>query len=103
AHARRLPLRLQAAAFHPIAYAMKWLVMRPIHFVVSQPSTERVFGHTPHETPFGDYEAYPPDADEWSSHPRGARLPVTYERKDAHYRRAKAEGFRARSAYKLAE
>jgi 23S rRNA (uridine2552-2'-O)-methyltransferase len=28
---------------------------------------------------------------------------VTYERKDAHYRRAKAEGFRARSAYKLAE
>jgi 23S rRNA (uridine2552-2'-O)-methyltransferase len=28
---------------------------------------------------------------------------VNYERKDAHYRRAKAEGFRARSAYKLAE
>jgi 23S rRNA (uridine2552-2'-O)-methyltransferase len=28
---------------------------------------------------------------------------VRYERKDAHYRRAKAEGFRARSAYKLAE
>jgi 23S rRNA (uridine2552-2'-O)-methyltransferase len=28
---------------------------------------------------------------------------VKYERKDAHYRRAKAEGFRARSAYKLAD
>jgi 23S rRNA (uridine2552-2'-O)-methyltransferase len=28
---------------------------------------------------------------------------VTYQRKDAHYRRAKAQGFRARSAYKLAE
>lgn len=28
---------------------------------------------------------------------------MSYERKDAHYRRAKAEGFRARSAYKLAE
>lgn len=28
---------------------------------------------------------------------------MTYKRKDAHYRRAKAEGFRARSAYKLAE
>jgi len=28
---------------------------------------------------------------------------VRYERKDAPYRRAKAEGFRARSAYKLAE
>jgi 23S rRNA (uridine2552-2'-O)-methyltransferase len=28
---------------------------------------------------------------------------LSYERKDAHYRRAKAEGFRARSAYKLVE
>jgi 23S rRNA (uridine2552-2'-O)-methyltransferase len=28
---------------------------------------------------------------------------VTYQRKDAHYRRAKAEGLRARSAFKLAE
>jgi 23S rRNA (uridine2552-2'-O)-methyltransferase len=28
---------------------------------------------------------------------------VKYERKDAHYRRAKAQGFRARSAFKLAE
>jgi 23S rRNA (uridine2552-2'-O)-methyltransferase len=28
---------------------------------------------------------------------------VTYERKDAHYRRARAEGYRARSIYKLAE
>jgi 23S rRNA (uridine2552-2'-O)-methyltransferase len=28
---------------------------------------------------------------------------VRYERKDAHYRRAKAAGYRARSAYKLAE
>jgi len=28
---------------------------------------------------------------------------VTYRRKDAYYRRAKSEGYRARSAYKLAE
>jgi 23S rRNA (uridine2552-2'-O)-methyltransferase len=28
---------------------------------------------------------------------------VAYERKDAHYRRAKAAGYRARSAYKLIE
>lgn len=58
------PLRLAAYAIHPIGFAIEWLVMRPIHFVVSQPSTERVFGHTPHETPFGDYAAYQPDADE---------------------------------------
>jgi len=28
---------------------------------------------------------------------------VTYQRKDAHYRRARAEGYRARSVYKLGE
>ena len=28
---------------------------------------------------------------------------MTYERKDAHYKRARAEGYRARSVYKLAE
>ncbi len=58
------PLRLVAYAMNPIGYALEWMVMRPIHFVVSQPSTERVFGHTPHETPFGDYEPYQPDLDE---------------------------------------
>jgi hypothetical protein len=58
------PLRLVAYAIHPIGYGLEWLVTRPIHFLVSQPSTERIFGHTPHETPFGDYESYQPDADE---------------------------------------
>jgi len=58
------PLRLVAYGVHPIGYAIEWLVMRPIHFVVSQRNLERVFGHTPHETPFGDYEAYRPDEDE---------------------------------------
>lgn len=52
------PLRLAAYAIHPIGYAIEWAVMRPIHFVVSQPNLERIFGHTPHETPFGDYESY---------------------------------------------
>ncbi len=58
------PLRLVAYAVNPVGYALEWLVMRPIHFAVSQPSTERVFGHTPHEDPFGDYAAYAPEADE---------------------------------------
>jgi hypothetical protein len=58
------PLRLIAYAVHPVGYAIEWLAMRPIHFLVSQPQTERVFGHTPHETPFGDYESYQPDDDE---------------------------------------
>lgn len=58
------PLRLIAYAVNPVGFAIEWMVMRPIHFVVSQPSTERVFGHTPHESPFGDYESDRPDADE---------------------------------------
>ena len=58
------PLRLIAYAVHPIGYGIEWLVMRPIHFLVSQPNLEKITGHTPHETPFGDYQAYQPDADE---------------------------------------
>jgi hypothetical protein len=56
------PLRLVAYALHPVGFALEWLVMRPIHFVVSQPKLERVFGHVPHEVPFGDYEPYQPEA-----------------------------------------
>jgi len=57
------PLRLAGYALNPVGYAIEWMVMRPIHFVVSQRKTERIFGHTPHETPFGDYRAYTPDED----------------------------------------
>ena len=46
------PLRLVAYLLHPIGFATEWLVMRPIHFAVSQPQLERVFGHVPHEDPF---------------------------------------------------
>ena len=46
------PLRLIAYAVNPLGYGLEWLVMRPIHFVVSQPQLERVFGHGPHEDPF---------------------------------------------------
>ena len=54
------PLRLAAYAVNPAGFAIEWLVMRPIHFVVSQPALERIFGHRPHESPFGGYEPYQP-------------------------------------------
>ena len=41
-----------AYLIHPIGFATEWLIMRPIHFAVSQPQLERVFGHVPHEDPF---------------------------------------------------
>lgn len=55
------PLRLVAYAVNPIGWSVEWLVLRPIHFVVSQPPLERIFGHTPHEDAFGDYRPYNPD------------------------------------------
>jgi hypothetical protein len=56
------PLRLVAYVVHPVGFALEWLVTRPIHFVVSHPQLERVFGHVPHEDPFGSDQAYQRDA-----------------------------------------
>lgn len=55
------PLRLVAYAVHPAGWAVEWLVPRPIHFLVSHPQLEDVFGHVPHENAFGDYPAYHPN------------------------------------------
>jgi hypothetical protein len=54
------PLRLIAFAVHPVGFALEWTVTRPIHFLVSHPRLERVFGHTPHYSPFGEYGPYEP-------------------------------------------
>jgi hypothetical protein len=54
------PLRLAAYVIHPVGFALEWLVTRPIHFLVSQPKLEPIFGHVPHEDPFGSYEPYEP-------------------------------------------
>jgi len=42
------PLRLLAYALHPAGFALEWAFTRPIHFLVSTPGLDRVFGHTPH-------------------------------------------------------
>ena len=46
------PLRLVAYALHPVGFALEWLIVRPIHALVSQPELEPVFGHTPHGRQF---------------------------------------------------
>lgn len=58
------PLRVAAYALHPVGWALEWLVARPIHFFVSQPQTEPIFGHVPHESPYGDYAPFGRDRDE---------------------------------------
>jgi hypothetical protein len=55
------PLRLAAYVVHPVGFTLEWLVTRPFHFLVSQPKLERVFGHTPHSSPFNDYAPYEAD------------------------------------------
>jgi hypothetical protein len=40
------PLRLVSYALHPVGYTLEWLVMRPIHALVSQPELCPVFGHS---------------------------------------------------------
>jgi hypothetical protein len=63
------PLQLITYAVHPIGFALEWLVTRPIHFLVSQPKLEPVFGHEPHTYPFGEYEPYEPEAPDASPVP----------------------------------
>ena len=58
------PLRIAAYALHPVGWAIEWIAMRPMHFMVSNPRLEPIFGHVPHESPFGMYEPYEPPDDE---------------------------------------
>ena len=54
------PLRLAAYAVYPAGFLLEWLFTRPLHFMMSNPNLEPVFGHVPHESAFGNYEPYEP-------------------------------------------
>jgi len=57
------PLRLIAYAVYPAGFALEWALTRPIHFLVSTPGLEKIFGHTPHSDPYGGYSAYDIESD----------------------------------------
>jgi len=42
------PLRLAAYALHPAGCALEWVVLRPLHAILSHPQLEHLFGHRPH-------------------------------------------------------
>lgn len=43
------PLRVAAYIIHPVGVGLEYLIFRPIHMLVSaNPTTEKIFGHTPH-------------------------------------------------------
>ena len=48
------PLRVAAYLFSPIGYTAEWLIFRPIHYIVSRPYLDRIFGHRSH----GEYRIY---------------------------------------------
>ena len=48
------PLRVAAYFAYPVGYALEWAIFRPLHYLVSRPALEPVFGHHPH----GEYRAY---------------------------------------------
>lgn len=48
------PLRIVAYIVHPAGFAVEWLFLRPLHYVVSRPGLDKVFGHRPH----GEDRAY---------------------------------------------
>lgn len=43
------PLRVAAYLIYPIGFTAEWLIFRPLHYVVSRPYLEQVFGHSSHE------------------------------------------------------
>ena len=40
------PLRLAYYLIYPIGFTAEWLIMRPLHYLVSRPYLNRVFGYT---------------------------------------------------------
>jgi len=42
------PFRVLAYLTYPIGYTLEWLIFRPFHSLVAQPSLAPVFGHTNH-------------------------------------------------------
>lgn len=49
------PLRLVGYVLFPVGLAVEYVVMRPIHWVVSQPNLDILFGHQPTLAEEGTY------------------------------------------------
>jgi hypothetical protein len=41
------PLRLAYYLLHPVGFTAEWLVMRPLHYLMSRPYLDRFFGYVP--------------------------------------------------------
>lgn len=41
------PLRLAYYLIYPVGFTVEWLVMRPLHYIVSRPGLDQLFGYEP--------------------------------------------------------
>jgi hypothetical protein len=41
------PLRLAYYLIYPVGFTAEWLVMRPLHYLISRPYLAHLFGYTP--------------------------------------------------------
>jgi hypothetical protein len=41
------PLRLAYYLIYPVGFTAEWLIMRPLHYLVSRPYLSHLFGYTP--------------------------------------------------------
>jgi len=39
------PLRLAYYMVYPIGFSVEWLIMRPLHYIISRPYLDRFFGY----------------------------------------------------------
>jgi hypothetical protein len=87
------PLRIAAYAINPIGYTLKWIVLLPIHALVSQPELEPVFGHTPHQFDFSAQGM--PEAELVTTAPPAVVPPPAMSSADAEAARRAADEARA--------
>ena len=52
------PVRYVGYVLHPVGVAVEYIVLRPIHWLVSKPHFRIIFGHQPVEEPDHDYFAW---------------------------------------------
>jgi hypothetical protein len=50
------PLRLAYYVIYPVGFTAEWLIMRPLHYLISRPYLSHFFGYTPIGEE-GNYEA----------------------------------------------
>ena len=49
------PLRVAAYFVYTVGVALEWAIYRPLHYLVSRPSVEPIFGHTTPHYEVGTY------------------------------------------------